>query len=185
VSRVILIGARASGKSTIGSALSRALHAPWIDLDEPVRAALGGGSVVEIWRECGEAAWRAEEARQLARLLAEDQIRVIALGGGAVTAPGVMELLRDAKARGCMIVYLECSSAVLASRLAAQPGDRPSLTGRSVADEIEEVLNRRRSLYESISDVVIDTAAAAEADVVHRILDFLDNRPDRAAHAAR
>lgn len=185
MSRVILIGARASGKSTIGLALSRALDASWVDLDEPVLAAMGGGSVVEIWRERGEAAWRAEEARQLARLLADDQIRVLALGGGAVTAPGVMELLRNAKARGCMIVYLECSPAVLATRLSTLPGDRPSLTGRSVVDEVEEVFNRRRSLYESISDVVIDTAAAAEADVVHRILEFLDNRPDGATHAAR
>ena len=59
---IVLIGMRASGKTTIARLLSQRIRWRYIDLDEETMVAFGDcESVSEVWRKHGEAAFRAVE----------------------------------------------------------------------------------------------------------------------------
>jgi shikimate kinase len=91
--RVFLIGFMGAGKSTTGRALARRQGALFWDVDERVEASLRL-SVAEIFRQRGEAAFRAEEARQLAAAAAFPSI-VIATGGGTFVQPANRALIKQ------------------------------------------------------------------------------------------
>ena len=92
--RIILIGMPASGKTTIGAALSRALSVPLYDADALTEQTVGC-SIPEIFAAEGEAAFRALERRTLEALCTETETPcVIATGGGAVLTEQNRELLR-------------------------------------------------------------------------------------------
>lgn len=161
---LLLIGLRASGKSTIGRLLAQRCAAPFTDLDDEVLRALGAPTVADAWRIAGEPAFRRAETDALRALLElADGPRVIALGGGTPAAPGAAELIRDAQARGrATVVYLRADAQTLRARLAQGAGpNRPSLTGADPLDEIDEVLAQRDPLYRRIADAVIEPGGAA------------------------
>lgn len=150
---VVLMGLRASGKSTVGPLLARALGARFIDLDDRTRAILGAPSIRSAFESAGEPSFREAETRVLAEALREPA-GVIALGGGTPTAPGAEELLRATRASGrTTIVFLDPPNETLAARLTASAGDRPSLTGRGVVEEIELVARERRERYAALADL--------------------------------
>ena len=161
---VVLIGLRASGKSTVAAALADALTVDWVDLDERTRVILGSSTVREAFLQHGEAACRAAESEALSAAL-DGPPAVLALGGGTPTAPGAAYRL-DAERRGgrAFVVFLDPDIAVLAARLRSHDGDRPSLTGRGVVEEIEEIARARRPLYAALADLrLLDDLDAASA----------------------
>ena len=150
---IVLLGLRASGKSTLGVAAAQQLGLEFVDLDDRTRALLGAPSVREAFERCGETVFREAESRALGEVMAESP-RVIALGGGTPTAPGAAELLATARRDGrAVTVFLDPPLEVLAARLASHEGDRPSLTGRGVVAEIEDVARVRRPLYAALADL--------------------------------
>ncbi|MDX2114317.1 MAG: shikimate kinase [Planctomycetota bacterium] len=158
---LILIGLRASGKSTLARALAAAQQLPCADLDHLTAAELGHDSVRAAWAAVGEPAFRIAETRALARALETPGDLVLALGGGTPTAPGAAELLRAARDAGhAVIVYLRCTPDELRRRLAAAGpaalADRPSLTGAAPLDEIESVFRARDSLYSSLASRTLE-----------------------------
>lgn len=171
---VLLIGARASGKSTIGRRLARRLGCAFVDLDNHTLARFEQSSVREVFQAIGEQAWRAAELDALAGVLRESQ-HVIALGGGTPIAPGAGDLLSAARReKRAFVVYLQSDAAVLASRLRRRSGDRPSLTGQDPADEIAAVLRAREPVYLENADLVFAAdqwsvpAAAAQLERIVR-----------------
>ncbi len=189
-----LIGLRLSGKSTLGRAVARQLDRPFVDLDDAVLRRLGATSVTEAFHAHGEAAWRAAESAELARIFSSSPEIVLALGGGAPAAPGAADLLRDAQSREALvIVLLDPGEEALVRRLAASRGDRPPLhagasTGDTRADaarEVRELLASRMPLYRSLADETVDTRDC-EAACARRVTSaFLGrNRPGSAARSA-
>lgn len=162
-SHIVLLGLRASGKSTLARALAGRLGLPPVDLDDRVRALAGCASVREAFAALGETRFRELEADALRAALAEPP-SVLALGGGTPTAPGAAEILRQARAVGrAALVFLDPPLESLAARLAADAGDRPSLTGRGVVEEIAELAVQRRPLYTELSQLVLREELPAEA----------------------
>ena len=158
---LVLIGLRASGKSTLGVQLAARTGRAFLDLDERTRLDLGAHTVREAFEERGQAAFRAAEARALRAVIGEvnrGSPGIIALGGGTPTAPGAEALLRAWQREGATLVYLRAPAAVLAKRLRAALGDRPSLTGADPIDEIEAVLAQRDALYMALADAVVDAS---------------------------
>ena len=94
--------------------------------------------------------------------------KVISLGGGTPTAPGVCDDLAAAKReRGVVVVYLWATPAVLRARLAATGVDsRPSLTGAGTLDEIEAVFSKRDGLYRENADFTVDVGALSEEEAL-------------------
>ncbi|MBI1303979.1 MAG: shikimate kinase II [Phycisphaera sp.] len=151
---LVLIGLRASGKSTVGRRLAAEFGVPFADLDDRTAALLGAASVGDAFRSVGERRFRDAESEALRTALAEAP-QIIALGGGTPTAPGAAAALAAARDAGrAVIVFLDPATDTLAARLAHDAGDRPSLTGRGVVEEIEEIARMRRPLYAALADFV-------------------------------
>jgi shikimate kinase len=91
---------------------------------------------------------------------------VVALGGGAVEAPGACERL----ARTGTVIYLRARPSTLLARV-HDGGGRPLLAGlkpKAQAERLLELLARRRAAYESAS-IVIDTDDLAPDSVVEAL----------------
>lgn len=167
---LVLIGPRASGKSTLGRALAARLERPFVDLDDRALARTGCRSVVEAFALRGEASWREAEEAALAEAL-EGVPVVLALGGGTPTIPGAAaRLLAARRAGAAVIILLRCPAGTLAARLAASPGDRPSLTGAAPAEEIAALAAQREPAYRAAASFEVDAAGSDPAATVERIL---------------
>ena len=155
---LILMGLRASGKTTLGRTVAEALGTPFVDLDDRTRALLGAQTVREAFERAGEPRFREAESAALAQAILEPT-QVIALGGGTPTAPHAAALLSAARAdRRAYVVFLDPPLDVLKGRLRSETGDRPSLTGQGVADEVEAVAAARRPLYAALMDLRLPEA---------------------------
>jgi len=117
--RVFLIGFMGAGKSTTGRALARRTGSFFVDLDERVGASLGM-TIPEIFRQRGEAVFRAEESRQLAAC-ARFPDAVVATGGGTFAFEANRELI----ARLGVSVFLDLPWEDVLRRLPGKCEERP------------------------------------------------------------
>ncbi|MEO1130564.1 MAG: shikimate kinase [Planctomycetota bacterium] len=161
---LLLIGLRASGKSTLGRALADACGRPFADLDDVVLEHMGYATVADAWSAEGEPAFRDAEVQALHRLLRGGGT-VLALGGGTPAQPRAQKAMRSAQRAGsAMVVYLRCAPEELRRRLeiTGAGADRPSLTGADPLDEIASVYAQRDPVYVSIADHVIEGIATLD-----------------------
>ncbi len=171
---VVLTGPRAVGKSTIGRSVARQLDLDFIDLDEAVLDRFEQPTVSEVWKTHGESVWRDMECSVLHELLDASPV-VLALGGGVPTIPPAAgDLNRARRAGAAVVIWLQADPVELASRLEASPGDRPSLTGKTPAEEIAEVCRARASSYEAVSDLVIDVGSMDPKQAMTAVLDAIN-----------
>jgi shikimate kinase len=160
---VLLIGARGSGKSTVGPHLARLLGLAFHDAD--ARAEEETGRSVAEMLAAGD--FRAIEGDVLRRLLAAGPA-VVAAGGGAVEAPGWTGAL-DA----WDVVWLDADPAVLANRIRRDPTPRPPLLGDNAADEIGRVREARVERYAALARFRVDTEAADAETLAKKIRELL------------
>lgn len=164
------MGLRGAGKTTLGREAATRLGVAFVDLDDRTRSRLGAPTIREAWSKVGEPGFRAAEAEALRDALAE-QPGVIALGGGAPTAPGAQALLREADTRGAVLVYLRAPPPVLRQRLsAAGTGDRPSLTGSDPIAEVDAVFRARDALYAGLARVILEVGRMERGAVVDSLV---------------
>jgi shikimate kinase len=164
---LVLIGYRATGKTSVGARLAELLHRPFVDLDQ-VLVREAGQPIAEIVAQGGWGEFRRLEKELVARYRhVEGQI--LATGGGVVLDRDNVAALR---ANG-LIIWLTADPAVIQARLAQdQPRDanRPSLTGKDTIREVEEVLKGRSPLYEAAAQIIVDTTHRSIDQVVELVL---------------
>ncbi|WP_320169098.1 shikimate kinase AroL [Maridesulfovibrio sp.] len=160
---IFLIGPRACGKTTAGRALAQKMKREFYDSDILI-VERAGCEIARYVEKNGWDAFRDLEAAVLADLAAGDDA-VISCGGGIVLREENREVLMAG-----YTVYIKADEEVLAARLMVDPkhGQRPSLTGKPLTEEIREVLEARESLYVSCSSLVADGAAPVD-DVCDQI----------------
>ncbi len=161
VLRVLLIGFMASGKTTVGRQLAERLGWHFVDVDEEI-VRRSGQTVPDIFREHGEAVFRALEARLAAEVRSAEHA-VIAPGGGWVTTPGALDDLPD----GTFVVWLRVSAEEAVRRAGGGTG-RPLLAGADPLDRARTLLAERESLYRR-ADLVLDVDDRTPADIVDAI----------------
>lgn len=144
---LVLVGMRASGKSTVGRGLAERLGRPFLDLDEAL-AERAGRPVDEVLAREGEARFR-ELEREVLHAAAGRRGHVIATGGGAVLDRDAFAAL----ARHAVVVYLQADVEALVARSRERP--RPPLTDLPAADEVAELLARRHPLYLRVAQIVV------------------------------
>lgn len=162
---LFLIGARGSGKSTVGRLLAERLGWSFADADECLEAA-AGKSIAAIFSEEGETAFRDRESTVLAELCQRHNC-VAATGGGVVLRPGNRDLLRCG-----FTAWLQVSPEAAFVRLQADPttaARRPNLTPAGGLEELRTVIAAREPLYRACADFALDAAALspeAAADAI-------------------
>jgi shikimate kinase len=164
---LVLIGYRATGKTSVGAELARVLKRVFVDLDQ-VLVAEAGRSVAEIVAQGGWEEFRRREKDLVARYR-HGRGQVLATGGGVVLDPENVETLRE----NGVIIWLTAEAATIQTRLDAdRPRDafRPSLTGGDTVNEVLEVLKFREPLYRAAAQVIIDTTNESIPQVVQEIL---------------
>ncbi len=163
---VILLGLRASGKTTLGPMLAERIGGAFVDLDDHTAMRLGTPSPAAAIREHGFEKFRVAEASALETALQMRRVKpiVLALGGGTPTFDASRALLTKARAAGAALVYLHASPAVLRSRLQkTDVSKRPSITGAGVVDEVEAVYRERDALYREVAGVTVDAEGTVAA----------------------
>lgn len=144
---LVLVGPMASGKTSIGRRVARALALPFVDTDKRVVAE--HGSIPSIFEAHGEQHFRTLERSAVATALAEGG--VISLGGGAVTDAATRGLLREHP-----VVFLTVSPSAVADRIAT--GGRPLLEGEDPVTRWTEIFEVRRAWYDEVASVTFDTS---------------------------
>jgi len=165
--RLVLIGPRGSGKSTVGRLLAQALRWDFVDTDSLVEVA-AGRSIAEIFAFSGEPAFRKLETEALKQALARQRC-VISVGGGAVASRENRARLENAG----LCVCLMASAEELQRRLDADPAGqsrRPPLTQTPGLEEMRQVLAQRRPFYEALAQQMVDTDGRTPQDVAAEIL---------------
>ena len=158
---IVLVGMRASGKTSVGRALAERLGRGWVDLDaELVRWAVRSGdlrdlrdpeSAGDVLAALDEPRFRELESEVLRRTLEGSPRLVVSSGGGVVERADNRAWLR----RTAWTVWLDVPAHVLQERMRADPALRPALgRGADPVAEVPGVLARRESLYRSVSDFV-------------------------------
>ena len=170
----ILIGYRASGKTSVGKKLSGLLGLPFYDTDALIQQQTGK-TVREMVLEGGWPAFRQAERAAIAGLAGQEE-SVIALGGGAVMDPANVEAL---KPRG-FFIWLQAGKETIQERLMgdrANAEQRPPLSISGNRDE-EEILRGRIPLYEATCDLVVDTTGRSIEAVAEEIMAGLRTRKE-------
>lgn len=155
---IYLIGARASGKTTLGRRLAAKLRRPFVDTDQRIRLRTGQ-TVAEIVAAGGWEAFREAETLVLSEV-AVFTGQVVSCGGGIVLRQENRGLLA-----GGRVFYLQAPAKVLAERLEFSPGraQRPSLTGADIVGEVRQVLAEREALYLACARAVLRADQPLEA----------------------
>lgn len=170
---IVLMGLRASGKSTLARLVGARFGLDWLDLDARTPSVAGRDTVAEVFEKDGEPAFRVAEAEALRQVLIEPPA-VIALGGGTPTAIGASGFLTGATNAGIPLIYLRARPETLAARLAdSDNGHRPSLSGRPIAEEIVEQFEARDPLYRELATCVIDVDELDINETLRRIEEAL------------
>ncbi|WP_104525090.1 shikimate kinase [Blastococcus atacamensis] len=172
---LVLVGPPASGKTTVGTAVSEACGLPFRDTDRDVEAETGS-TVADLFVQHGEPHFRALEEKAVARALTEHR-GVLALGGGAVTSAATRELLVAHGRVGGTVVWLDVDVAS-AARRAGLSRDRPLLAVNPRA-MLRTMLEERAPLYTEVATQRVPTAGRAPEEVVAEVLAVLTPRGDR------
>jgi shikimate kinase len=161
--RIVLIGFMGAGKSTVGPILAERLGYDWVDTDAVIQER-AGAPVSAIFRDRGEAAFRAMEARLLADLSRRTAV-VIATGGGAAA----QECNREFFTRGARVFHLRVSLESVRARTGAD-GSRPLLSRSD--SEVRRLYDERALIYESLGAAVETDGRSPEA-VAQQIISLL------------
>ena len=164
--RIVLIGYRGTGKSSIGKALSILTGQGHIDTDLLIEDATGK-TIPEIFESEGEAGFREIEQHVISRI--PSGAGIISTGGGAVLRPANIRMLRMKS----HVVFLTARPDIIHRR--TKGTDRPSLTGLSPEEEIKAVLEERMPLYRSAADFIVDTSTTSAKQAAKLIFDLITN----------
>jgi len=151
---IVLIGYRATGKTSLARLLAERLGWEWIDADVEIERR-AGKTIARIFAEDGEPAFRDMEAAVMQELLARERL-VIASGGGA---PMRAET-RQAMQRTGRVVWLKASPETIHERMSTDPttgARRPQLTALGGLEEIRCLLAQREPVYRQTATIEVDT----------------------------
>lgn len=162
LSNVSLIGMPGCGKSTVGRLAADELGWDFIDVDDLV-CARAGMSVESVFAARGEEGFRALETACTAEALARPR-RVVACGGGVVTRPCNLPLLRQ---NGPVVL--------LGRGLDPESANSLAVKGRPVSARrgVEALRREREPLYRAWADVELGAGAPPAEELARRVAAYV------------
>jgi shikimate kinase len=166
--KLVLIGLRGTGKSTVGRILAQRLKWDYFDTDVLVeeRAQM---SIKELFAKHGEPFFRKLESEIVRECAQKDKV-VIATGGGAILDRQNVDALKD----NGFVIHLTANPSELWHRISQDPNtkkNRPPLlqNAESGIDELKKLMLARSAAYAHARDVEVTVE---------------DRSPDEVADAA-
>ena len=150
--RIILIGYRASGKTTVGRIVADQLAWPLLDVDRGIQQR-SGMTLTTLYQEQGESRYRQIEAQVVAQMCAQNPA-VISYGAGTIMQAANERIAGD----DSLVIYLELTAEELWRRIQADPHSattRPNLSTGGI-QEVVEMLGRRSPVYQRCADLRLD-----------------------------
>ena len=167
---IVLIGYRATGKSTVGKILSAKLKIAFWDTDLMVEKNMAM-PVKEIVALHGWDYFRAKE-KETIKTLTQKGACVIATGGGVVLDRENVDLLKQTG----LIIWLNAPGHDIIDRLkrdACNKAIRPQFTSGNIDQETADVMKRRLPLYETAADYTVNTLGKSATQVAKEIYQYL------------
>jgi shikimate kinase len=164
---LVLIGFMGSGKSSVGRELARRWGYRFIDTDAMIRHKYDL-SIPDIFAKFGEPFFREAEYQALVRLQGIGST-VIATGGGIVTQPRNLPLLRTLGP----VVWLSADQTTIVDRV-GKSTHRPMLDQVNPEESVTRLLAERAPLYRRAADLLIETSGLTHREVADRIVLGLD-----------
>lgn len=166
MANIVLIGYRATGKTTVAKILAEQLGRKAVDADVVIEQR-AGKSIAEIFADDGEPAFRDLESAVVADLMQQNGF-VVSLGGGAP----MREENRIAMRSGGTVFWLTASAETIVQRMSADvktASQRPGLTDRGPLDEVTHVLAEREPVYREVAHHAIATEGRTPAEVAQAV----------------
>lgn len=161
---IALIGFMGCGKSTLGRFLAHRLKMNFIDTDKIIEDKTGL-KISTIFAQSGESGFRTLEREIITPLLHQAKNSLIALGGGAVLASEIKQILK----KRCFSIWLWSPWIECLER--AKGNQRPLLASAPSPLKIEELFNQRISIYTQSADLVVPNWSAQLEKTVRLIED--------------
>jgi shikimate kinase len=164
--RIYLIGFMGCGKTHWGKELSAKLQVPFFDLDEKIEER-EGKSIVQLFAEQGEEAFRKVEKETLHILTESHPTFVMATGGGTACYYNNIDYM---KKRGTT-VWLNCSIGCLFSRLVKEREKRP-LIKHLDDDQLRAYISRKfsdRKIFYQQAAVILNEETVSLENLMQKI----------------
>ena len=147
-----------SGKSTVGRLLSKKLNKEFVDVDEYITEKYNS-TPANIITEKGEQYFRDIETEAV-KDIAIASNSIIATGGGSILREENVNRLKMTS----LVVYIKRDKPIFSD-------DRPLAANKEMYDEL---LKKRKPIYEKSADIIVDNNGDAE-DCVDMIIDKYNN----------
>jgi shikimate kinase len=163
IPHLILVGLPGCGKSVVGMRAAEMSGRTYLDFDAEIERR-EGMPVTHIFAERGEHYFRAKE-RALTEELREAGGMILAPGGGWITNPEIVGLLRPPG----RLVYLKVRPETALKRMGKRQELRPLLMRPNPLKEMQELFEARHVLYES-ADVTIPSERLSLQEVTEQVV---------------
>ena len=163
---IFIVGPMGSGKSTVGKIISDELFLNFFDTDEEIENRTGA-SIDWIFDLEGEEGFRKRESGILEEMVQKNSV-VLSTGGGIILSENNRELLSS---RGT-VFYLATPISVQIERT-AKDKDRPLLKNGDPGQILKELHEKRKNLYESVSDYIVETEDKSSQEVASEIINLV------------
>ncbi len=164
---IALVGLMGVGKTTIGRRLAKRLDMPFYDSDDEIEKA-ARRTVKGLFKDYGEAEFRAGERRVITRLLATRPI-VLATGGGAF----IPEETRTVLCTQAVTIWLKADFATNMERVTRQLKKRPLLDVDDPKAAMRALMKKRFPLYEK-AHIHVNAGSGTHAKTVGQVIEALE-----------
>jgi shikimate kinase len=168
--KIVLIGYRCTGKTSVGKRLADRLGIPFYDTDELIQRD-AAKTIRELVDAEGWDAFRARERAIIGQLpLSADA--VIAAGGGAIMDAANRKALKQ---KG-LCIWLMADAGTIVERMrndGVSNAQRPPLSSDGLEQETAKIIEARRPFYQEMADCTIDTSDKNIEAIADEILSAL------------
>ncbi len=158
---IILIGFMGTGKTSVGKLLAHKIKKKFIDIDDEIEKN-EKLSISDIFNKHGESYFRDKENFYLKKNLENDNY-IIAAGGGIVVNKKNIPLLKKG-----LVILLTANPDIIYERIKNEI-HRPLLNVPDPLKKINELLSKRKPLYEKSADMIIDTTNLKPEEIIEKI----------------
>jgi shikimate kinase len=164
--KIILLGPKHCGKTSVGRAIAWKTKERFVDTDNLIVESTGK-SPRELYCE-GVDVFKAAEACSLKQALEDDAV-IVATGGGVVDNSSAVALLRSAC--DARLVYLDVKAETAWERISGD-GELPPFLNTSTPHETHRAIHERRAAaYRRLANQIIIADSKTVEEITLRVLD--------------